>query len=179
MTITWKEFQKESRRTMPFGGHCTNNQELYNVLGNYALGTLGEWMEFQNEMKDVDIMKEVSMETVTKVEKEIGDIAHYLVGLLTIMQEEFNEKKLTHVLTEDLIYEDLANIGEIPKKYIYHGHKVDQEKFVNSIYKVISFLQTNFGINIDRILQGNIDKLKTRYPEKFNTKDSIERVDTK
>jgi len=177
MTITWKEFQKESRRTMPFGGHCTNNQELYNVLGNYALGTLGEWLEFQNEMKDIDIMKDVTQEKVVKVEKEIGDVSHYLVGLLTIMQEEFDDKKLTYVLCEEDIYESLANIGEIPKKYIYHGHKVDKEKFINSIYKAISFFQTNFGINMERILQTNIDKLKTRYPEKFTTADSIKRVD--
>jgi len=177
MTITWKSFQKESRRTMPFGGHCTNNQELYNVLGNYALGTLGEWLEFQNEMKDIDIMKDVTQEKVVKVEKEIGDVSHYLVGLLTIMQEEFDDKKLTYVLCEEDIYESLANIGEIPKKYIYHGHKVDKEKFINSIYKAISFFQTNFGINMERILQTNIDKLKTRYPEKFTTADSIKRVD--
>ena len=177
MTITWKSFQKESRRTMPFGGHCTNNQELYNVLGNYALGTLGEWLEFQNEMKDIDIMKDVTQEKVVKVEKEIGDVSHYLVGLLTIMQEEFDDKKLTYVLCEEDIYESLANIGEIPKKYIYHGHKVDKEKFINSIYKAISFFQTNFGINMERILQTNIDKLKTRYPEKFTSEDSIKRVD--
>jgi len=177
MTITWKEFQEQSKRTMPFQGHATNTQELYNVLGNYALGTLGEWLEYQHEMKDVDIMKDVSYETIVKVEKEIGDVAHYLVGLLTIMQEDFDEKKLTYVLCEEDIYESLANIGEIPKKYIYHGHKVDEEKFINSIYKAISFFQTNFGINIERILQTNIDKLKTRYPEKFTTADSIKRVD--
>jgi len=177
MTITWKQFQTLSKRTMPFGGHCTNTQELYNVLGNYALGTLGEWLEFQHEMKDVDIMKDVPQEKVVKVEKEIGDVAHYLVGLLTIMQEDFDEKKLTYVLCEEDIYESLSNIGEIPKKWIYHGHAIDKDKFVNSIYKVISFFQTNFGINMERILQTNIDKLKKRYPEKFTTADSIKRVD--
>jgi len=177
--MTWSQFQKDSKRTMPFQGHCTNTQELYNVLGNYALGTLGEWMEFQNELKDVKTTEQPSMKKVNEIEKELGDISHYLVGLLTIMQEEFDETKLTHVLSEDEIYQDLANIGEIPKKYIYHGHKVDEKKFVDSIYKVLSFLQTNFGMNIDRILQANIDKLKLRYPEKFTTQDSIARVDTK
>jgi len=179
MTITFKSFQEQSKRTMPFEGHCQNTQELYNVLGNYALGVLGEWMEFQHELKDVKITEMPTMKKVQEVEKELGDISHYLVGLLTIMQEEFDEKKLTHVSNEDDIYEDLANIGEIPKKYIYHGHKVDEKKFVNSIYKVLSFLQTNFGMNMDRVLQANIDKLKLRYPNKFTTKDSIKRVDTK
>ena len=177
MKITWKEFQEQSKRTMPFQGHATNTQELYNVLGNYALGTLGEWLEYQHEMKDVDIMKDVSYEKVVKVEKEVGDVSHYLVGLLTIMQEDFDEKKLTYVLCEEDIYESLSNIGEIPKKYIYHGHAIDKEKFINSIYKAISFFQTNYEIVIDRILQTNIDKLKTRYPEKFTTEDSIKRVD--
>ena len=177
MTITWKEFQEQSKRTMPFQGNPNNIQELYNVLGNYALGTLGEWLEYQHEMKDLDIMKDVTYEKVTKVEREIGDVSHYLVGLLTIMQEDFDENKLTYVLYEEDIYESLSNIGEIPKKNIYHGHKVDEEKFINSIYKVISHFQTNFEIVIDRILQTNIDKLKTRYPEKFTTEDSIKRVD--
>ena len=177
MGMTWKEFQIKSKRTMPFEGHATNKQELYNVLGNYALGTLGEWLEFQNELKEVKVTEQPSMELVNKIEKEIGDVCHYLVGLLTIMQEEFDEKKLKHIQSEEDIYESLSNIGEIPKKYIYHGHDVPKEKFIDSIYEVLSFFQTNFGLTIGEILNRNIEKLKLRYPNKFNTEDSIKRVD--
>ena len=177
MTMTWKQFQNLSKRTMAFGGECTNKMELYSFLGNYALGTLGEYHELQVEINKVSIDTIPDMALVDSINKEIGDLSHYLVGLLTVMQEEVNKNKFTKVWNNEEIEEDLANIAEIVKKYVHHGHDIPGETFIKSIYKVISFLQTNFGMNMDRILKGNIEKLKIRYPEKFNTEDSIKRVD--
>lgn len=177
--MDYKKFQTASRRTMPFEGYCTNNQELWNALSNYALGVLGEWHELQKELNKVSLLEVPGMDLVNKIEGEIGDVMHYLIGLLSIQQLEFDESKLEKIESLDEVEEDLSNIAECIKKYIYHGHKLDQEKFVNSIYRVISHLNTNFKNVMGIILEKNIQKLKIRYPEKFTTEASVARVDVK
>ena len=179
MTMTLKEFQVLSKRTAPFNAEPQNKQELYNILGNYSMGMVGEWFEFQVELNEVNLNEVVPMNQVDKVEKEIGDVLHYAVNLLTILDVEINESKTIKKVDFKKLEESLGNILEIPKKYIFHGHAIDKEKYVESIYNVISYLNASFGMNMESILQKNIDKLKLRYPEKFSSEDSIKRVDTK
>jgi len=179
MTMTLKEFQVQSKRTAPFNAEPTNKQELYNILGNYSMGMVGEYFEFQTELNKVNMNEVVPMDQVNAIEKELGDVLHYAVNLLTILDVEINESKTIKKVDLKNIDESLGNVLEIPKKYIYHGHAIDKEKYVESIYNVISYLNASFGMNMESILQKNIDKLKLRYPEKFTTQDSIKRVDTK
>lgn len=172
-----KTYQVKSTRTAPFNANPQNEIEFQNVLMNYSAGMVGEWFELQTELSKVNLNEVVPMNLVDKVEKEIGDVLHYAVNLLTILDVEINESKTIKKVDFKKLEESLGNILEIPKKYIYHGHAIDKEKYVESIYNVISYLNASFGMNMESILQKNIDKLKLRYPEKFTTKDSIKRVD--
>lgn len=177
MTMTYIQFQKESMRTMPFGGKDFNFVEFHNILTNYVLGIVGEFAEFNVELNKVDVKEVPGMDLVNKIDKELGDTLHYLFGMLTIMEVEFQEEKLQKIESQMDIVQDLGNVAEIVKKHVFHGHSIDKNKLVDSVYRVISYIDTNFKYSISNILEKNIEKLKIRYPEKFSVEDSIARKD--
>jgi len=66
------------------------------------------------------------------------------------------------------------------KKVVGHGHPIDEAKLKKELGDVawyIAELCTAHGWCMDEVLSANIQKLKTRYPEKFTTEASINRVD--
>ena len=170
-----QQFQTLSKRTMPFNGEPKNPIEFENMLGNYAMGLVGEFHELQWEINKVT--NETLTESITFIDKEVGDVLHYCVGLLELLGEKFTYSRIGHAVVIDELEEHLAKILELPKKHIYHRHELNKEEFITSVYEVVAFLYDDFGMKFERILNTNIDKLKTRYPDKFNTADSIKRVD--
>lgn len=68
------------------------------------------------------------------------------------------------------------------KKVVYHGHNLDVddlEKELGDIMHYVVGLATLNGISMENVLDKNIEKLRKRFPEGFNTVASIERVDVK
>lgn len=75
-----------------------------------------------------------------------------------------------------------GEIAELVKKGILHQHGLNKEKLSKEIGDCLWYLAglcTILGIDLGEIMQANIDKLKERYPNGFNSKDSIKRVDVK
>ena len=181
MTMTLKEFQRDSKRTAPFNAEPQNKQELWNILANYSCGLVGEHLEYELELSKVDIndSEDVSEDILDKVESEIGDVMHYAVNLLTILDHEFDESLLKEEVTMLDVTEALKDILELHKKYIYHGHEFEKDKFIDAVYVIISVFNNLYGELLGGILEKNIEKLKKRYPDKFTVEDSIARVDTK
>ena len=170
-----QEFQRASKRTMPFNGEPSNQQEFENMLGNYAMGLVGEAVEVFESFHEVPSV----------FGKELGDVMHYTVGLAEILNVDLKEEP-------DYIVDDIRNnikellicaknVSETVKKYIYHRHTEYDKQFIsdelNGVLNYIYSLSDEFGNDFESILQTNINKLKTRYPEKFTVEDSIKRVD--
>lgn len=68
---------------------------------------------------------------------------------------------------------------DIVKKWLAHGHPLDKEKLIKELGDVAWYLAeaaTALDIPLEDILQGNIDKLKARYPEGFDTEKSLVRL---
>ncbi|MCG1029295.1 nucleoside triphosphate pyrophosphohydrolase family protein [Virgibacillus halodenitrificans] len=93
--MNFNEYQELSKRTMP-------NENMKKVSANYALGLTGESGEVADIIKkwvfhkhDLDRME---------LEKELGDVLHYLSGLAT----------LHHFNLEDVAQ---ANIDKLKKRY--------------------------------------------------------------
>ena len=169
------EYQTLSKRTMPFNGEPANQVEFEHMLGNYAMGLVGEWFELQSEIDKVN--DDNVKQSVPQLNKEVAHVLHYSLGILEMLDEKVNYSKIGHVLEWHETDEHLGNILEIPKKHIYHRHELDASKLINSTYQVIAFLYDNFGTRFKDILQMNIDKLALRYPDEFSTADSIARKD--
>ncbi len=73
-----------------------------------------------------------------------------------------------------------GEVIDIVKKWLAQGHELDKQKLAKELGDVAWYLaETAYALDIplDEILQGNLDKLKTRYPEGFRTTDSLNRQD--
>ena len=68
---------------------------------------------------------------------------------------------------------------DIVKKWLAHGHELDKEHLIKELGDIAWYLAeaaTALDISLEQILQTNIDKLKKRYPEGFDTKKSLVRL---
>jgi len=68
---------------------------------------------------------------------------------------------------------------DIVKKWLAQGHELDKERLIKELGDVAWYLAeaaTALDISLEQILQGNIDKLKQRYPEGFDKEKSLVRL---
>ena len=69
---------------------------------------------------------------------------------------------------------------DIVKKHLFHGHELDREKLIKELGDVAWYLAetaTALGVPLEEILRMNIEKLKKRYPEGFDSEKSIRRTE--
>lgn len=69
---------------------------------------------------------------------------------------------------------------DLVKKHLMQGHDFDKEKFAKELGDVAWYLAeaaTAIDMDLETILQMNIDKLKKRYPEGFDSEKSKVRTD--
>lgn len=67
---------------------------------------------------------------------------------------------------------------DIVKKWLAQGHDLDRHKLIKELGDIAWYLaETAYALDVplEEVLQGNIEKLKRRYPEGFNTQQSIAR----
>ncbi len=75
---------------------------------------------------------------------------------------------------------EAGEVAELVKKGVFHQHGVDTVKLKKELGDVLWYvaaLCTKAGIDMGEVMQENIDKLKTRYPEGFSSAASQKRVD--
>lgn len=69
---------------------------------------------------------------------------------------------------------------DLVKKHMMQGHDFDRDKFAKELGDIAWYLAeaaTAIDMELETVLQMNIDKLKKRYPEGFNSEKSIHRID--
>lgn len=69
---------------------------------------------------------------------------------------------------------------DIVKKHLAQGHELDREKLIKELGDVAWYLaETAYALDVplEEVLQRNIDKLRARYPQGFETARSIERAE--
>ena len=68
---------------------------------------------------------------------------------------------------------------DIVKKHLAQGHELDREHLIDELGDIAWYLAetaTVLGISLEEVLQRNIDKLKARYPEGFDSEKSKKRL---
>ena len=68
---------------------------------------------------------------------------------------------------------------DIVKKWLAQGHELDREHLIKELGDVawyIAEIAHVLGVPLEDVLQKNIDKLKSRYPDGFKIKDSVGRA---
>lgn len=106
-----------------------------------------------------------------------------------------NDKKSTDRLQDVLVFNDDSDIGgilnaclglsgevgefnDLIKKWIFHEKPIDTthlKKELGDVLWYIALICESFGWSMDDIMKMNIDKLKSRYPEGFDTNRSNNR----
>lgn len=67
---------------------------------------------------------------------------------------------------------------DIVKKWLAQGHELDKEHLAKELGDIAWYLAetaTALDLSLEDILQGNIEKLKKRYPEGFSSEKSLKR----
>ena len=67
---------------------------------------------------------------------------------------------------------------DIVKKHLHQGHPLDKEKLLKELGDIAWYLaEVAYALDtpLDQVLEGNIAKLKARYPEGFDTEKSLHR----
>ena len=73
---------------------------------------------------------------------------------------------------------EVGEFNDLLKKWVFHGHSMDvrhAKKEIGDIMWYLALMCESFGFDMGEIAQMNIDKLKARYPEGFDTEKSLHR----
>ncbi len=68
---------------------------------------------------------------------------------------------------------------DILKKHLFQGHELDKAHLAKELGDVAWYLAVSadaIGYDLETILQMNVDKLRARYPEGFDSEHSINRA---
>jgi len=77
---------------------------------------------------------------------------------------------------------EAGEVADSLKKGILHRHGVDVQKLKKELGDVCWYLAsicTVYDLSLSDVMQTNVEKLLSRYPNGYNPEDSIKRVDTK
>lgn len=78
------------------------------------------------------------------------------------------------------IHGESGEVADVIKKSVFQGHEMNvnhiEEELGDVLFYIVN-LASVLNLEMENILESNYLKLKTRYPNGFNTKDSIKRVD--
>jgi NTP pyrophosphatase (non-canonical NTP hydrolase) len=67
---------------------------------------------------------------------------------------------------------------DLVKKWMMQGHPLDEEHLKSELGDVAWYLAeaaTALGIDLSSVLEGNVEKLKKRFPDGFKSEESIKR----
>lgn len=67
---------------------------------------------------------------------------------------------------------------DIVKKWLMQGHELDKEHLIKELGDIAWYLAeaaTALDVPLETVLQGNLDKLRQRFPNGFSTEASVHR----
>ncbi len=73
-----------------------------------------------------------------------------------------------------------GEVAEVIKKHLFHATPLDQDALAKELGDCLWYIgafATVLGLSLDDIAQRNVDKLRKRYPEGFDTERSRNRTE--
>ena len=67
---------------------------------------------------------------------------------------------------------------DVVKKHLAQGHELDRERLIKQLGDVAWYLAetaTALNVTLEEVLEGNLQKLRARYPEGFDARRSLHR----
>ena len=75
---------------------------------------------------------------------------------------------------------ETGEIADAYKKHLYQGHEFDRGHMAEELGEVcwyVAELATGLGVTLDEVMGRNIEKLRKRYPDGFDSERSVHRED--
>ncbi|MCI7222646.1 MAG: nucleoside triphosphate pyrophosphohydrolase family protein [Erysipelotrichaceae bacterium] len=75
---------------------------------------------------------------------------------------------------------ETGEVVDLIKKHYFHGHQLDKQLLIKELGDVCWYVAQccqAIDIDMETVMKQNIDKLTKRYPDGFNSSDSINRKD--
>lgn len=75
---------------------------------------------------------------------------------------------------------ETGEIAAVYKKYLYQGHELDRGHMAEELGDVcwyVAELATGLGATLEEVMGRNIEKLRKRYPDGFDSERSVHRED--
>ena len=150
--MTFKEYQEQAKRTCPSLG----SEKL--DLAHMVLGIHSEYNEW---VEAIDLVNEG---------EELADMLWYLANYCTFRGYNF-ERLFDVELKNNLgVTHNSSKLEDLVKKYVAYNEKIDisaESILLENLAYAIKKMYRD-GSDIFQSLQNNIDKLKVRFPEKFD-----------
>lgn len=114
----------------------------------------------------------------------------YLVSCLStdLSKKEYEDKIKNELSSSQLrlshaalgLSGETGEVTDIIKKYLMYGKEFDNKELAEELSDVLWYMSVilhEIGYTYNDIMELNINKLKKRYPNGFNKKDAIKRMD--
>ena len=158
-SLTLSEYQLLALRTAP----PFKTKMIEPIQGFLLHGVLGLSTEIAEIVEDSSNLENVL--------QEIGDVMWYCnlicsglgVDLFNLGSYEVNPQSL---LTDLVSY--MGTACDCIKRHLYYSVPLDEDRLIQSIAKIQSIMKSLSGGRLEECLFMNIEKLKVRYPEKFD-----------
>ena len=98
---------------------------------------------------------------------------------MTTLNKDLNKKDVLINAVMGLCGESGEAI-DIVKKHLHQGHELNKDKLIKELGDIAWYLaEAAYALDVDlsEVLEGNINKLKARYPEGFSVDKSVNRKD--
>ena len=152
------KYQIESKRTCPSLGSDKLD------LSHMVLGILSEFEEYINCTDDVNKSEECS------------DIMWYISNYCTFREWDLDDLWKNKNPNGNSFIVNVSILQDIVKKFIAYNKKIDVEKEYDILTGLISNVYDMYdGIDYEKSLENNINKLKVRFPEKFTEENALNR----
>lgn len=110
---------------------------------------------------------------------------------MSLLADEYQKQAMRPALLDRSVEQQLLNValglageaGEVNdliKKWIFHGHGLSEAKLDEELGDLLWYVALYceaVGTSMSALMQGNIEKLLKRYPDKFSPERSRERAE--
>ena len=155
--MNWKEYQINVKRTLA-------ELENYKLdLSHIILGLISEYAEYIEAIKANDKIN---------INEEIGDKCWYLAAYCNLRDIDLD----SIIMNKQTYIYNLSLLSNLVKRYIAYNKEFDRNLEIELVGKLVANLREMAGSSkLEDILEKNINKLKVRYPEKFDETKATER----
>ena len=165
--MNYKEFQESSKRTL---AKLASKKE---DLAHMVMGICSEISELEEAVHKGDIVG---------IGEELADMQWYISNYNNLLNREYvqNDSLNTDDISTliNLLYSQCSLLQDLVKKYLaYNKHinSITETSLLDNIDSTILSIYNKYGISVSECMEKNINKLKERYPEKFDEDCAINR----